>query len=69
MSIRSLFEINHDFTHRLDDGFMDTLRRYLASGDRESAEHLERYGFRFVAQRHHSGAFRIKPDTEGFPDQ
>lgn len=67
MSIRSLIEINHDYTSKLDDpAFTAALRRYLCSGDSKAAEELRAYGVVVVSQRHHSGVFHIGEGTDGF---
>lgn len=67
MSIRTLIEINHDFTFRLDDDFMARLRTYLASGDRRAAEELKPYGVTVIGSRHHSSDFYFDPDhVDGF---
>ena len=67
MSIRSLIEINHDFTHRLDESFIDALERYLNSASAESADDLERYGVRVISLRHHTGRYYLKGEPDGFP--
>lgn len=66
MSLRTLIEINHDYTHRMDD-LMPVLRRYLSSGDRETAAELERFGFRVVGMRHHADKFIVQGEPDGFP--
>ena len=67
MSNRTLIEINHDFSHRLDVEFLATIDRYLASGSRDDAEALERYGVRVIGMRHHSGRFVLDGTPDGFP--
>jgi hypothetical protein len=70
MSIRSLIEINHDFTWRLDDpAFVAALQRYLASACRETASDLERFGVHVITSRHHSGRYYVDPRIDGFPVQ
>jgi len=67
MSIRTLVEINHDFTWRMDDpDFVASLQGYLSGGSSRCAEALERFGLKIVAQRHHSGQFVIPDDADGF---
>lgn len=69
MSIRSLFEINHDFGRYIEDekgAFARLLDTYIRSGSRESAEPLERYGLRLISQRHHSGEYRDLKKHDGF---
>lgn len=63
MSNRTLFEVNHDHSHKIErdkEGFADALGRYLASGSDESAEALDHYGVRVFAMRHHSDAYDLK---------
>lgn len=68
MSMRTLIEINHDYSDRLDDpAFVAFLQRYLASGGAREAEQLERFGVRVVGMRHHSSKYVIKGDADGFP--
>lgn len=68
MSIRSLIEINHDRAHDLDMNLASVLHRYLCSGDKTRfADELERYGIRVIASRHHSSAYYIEGDVDGFP--
>lgn len=67
MSNRTLIEINHDHAHRLDEGFLEALGRYLASASRENAEGLERYGVRVLGMRHHSEKFILDGTPDGFP--
>lgn len=67
MSLRSLIEINHDFTWRLDDPeFVDLLCRYLSSGDRRTADDLRRFGVTVISQRHHSADYHISGRPDGF---
>lgn len=63
MSQRSLFEINHDCyseIKRYPEAFTEHLQRFLSSGDKESAQALEFFGFRFFGRRHHSDGFVIE---------
>lgn len=69
MSIRSLFEINHDFGHRIErepEAFVRALDAYIRSGDSRTANALEPFGLRVIGQRHHSSEYRIDPKTDGF---
>lgn len=67
MSIRSLIEINHDATHKLDDPeFAAALHRYLCAGDSRTAEDLRRFGVTVISQRHHSADYRIAGRPDGF---
>jgi len=68
MSIRSLIEINHDFTWRMDDGFLPALQRYLASGSEHDGDALRLlYGVTIISQRHHSADYVVKAPKGGFP--
>lgn len=68
MSMRTLIEINHDYSHRVTDPeCAPFFNRYLASGSRENAMELERFGLRVVGMRHHSDKFIISSDADGFP--
>lgn len=67
MSIRSLIEINHDFTPYLEGGFLVRLKDYLNSGDSRSADVLTAYGVQLLSQRHHSSEYRLEPHAPGFP--
>lgn len=71
MSMRSLIEFNHDYTHKLDDGraFLDALDSYLKSGSRDRAEELERFGVRVLGIRHHSSSYIMDGTPDGFPPQ
>jgi len=67
MSIRTLIEINHDFTWRMDDEFLASLRGYLSGGSTRCADDLRAHGIRVIAQRHHSSDFHVDPEkVEGF---
>jgi hypothetical protein len=62
MSIRSIFEINHDYTHEIErdpEIFLQRLLRYLGSASEESALPLERYGLRLAWWGHHSEERRV----------
>jgi hypothetical protein len=67
VSNRTLFEINHDYAVRDQTDLLPALQRYLSSGDRQSAEELERFGIRVIGMRHHSGKYIIRDEVEGFP--
>lgn len=63
MSQRTLFEVNHDLTHKIEAEktvFVELLGRYLRSGSPTDAEDLERFGIRFFGRRHHGDAFNIE---------
>lgn len=66
MSNRTLIEINHDMVHDLDRQFLVSLRGFLTGGSSRCAEDLERYGVKIIATRHHSEAFRVPENTDGF---
>lgn len=62
MSIRTLFEFNHDLSHKIEAErtvFTELLGRYMRSGSAEDAEDLERFGLRFMGSRHHSSGFAV----------
>jgi hypothetical protein len=62
MSNRSLFEINHDLSHRIRARPMDfacDMAAYLASGSPRTAAVLAQYGIRVIGMRHHSEPFHI----------
>lgn len=62
MSIRSIFEINHDYAHEIErdpEMFLQRLLRYLGSASKESALPLERYGLRLAWWGHHSEERRV----------
>ena len=68
MSMRTLIELNHDYADRLTDPeFLAFLRYYLASGSREHAEHLQRFGARVIGLRHHTDNWIVDADSPGFP--
>jgi len=63
MSNRSLFEFNHDYSHRIEtspEEFVAALQAYLRAGDRDTAEVLERFGVRLFGMRHHSEVFDVR---------
>ena len=69
MSIRTLIEINHDFTGYINSDALDVLRLYLASGDHERyRDPLRRFGIMLIASRHHSTDYRLPDKVEGLPD-
>jgi hypothetical protein len=62
MSIRTIFEINHDYAHKIDnepEAFLTILRHYLNSGSKREAEALELYGLRRAWCGHHSTERRV----------
>lgn len=68
MSMRTLVEINHDYSDRAASlEMLSFLARYLASGSRDDAERLERYGIKVVGLRHHSELYVIDGRADGFP--
>ncbi len=67
MSYRTLFEINHDYSHELEIDVVPFLKDYLRSTSRESAERLERFGIHVVGMRHHADNYILKDTAEGFP--
>lgn len=70
MSMRTLIELNHDYSDNLiSPDFIGFLAQYLRSGARADAERLERYGARVVGMRHHADKFVIAGDADGFPPQ
>ena len=49
MGTRTIFEINHDLAHRIDDApeaFSEAVSDYLRSASPEAAERLELFGMR-----------------------
>ena len=67
MSIRTLVEINHDYTWRMTPEVLALVQRYLASGTREAAEALKQHGINVISQRHHSSDFYFDPaQVDGF---
>lgn len=62
MSMRTIFEINHDYGHVIKDdpeAFADALRRYLNSGSKDEALPLERFGLRVAWFGHHSADRKV----------
>lgn len=57
MSVRTIFEFNHDYTWKIEHDpakFAIDLVRYLNSGSDEDCERLERYGIRRAWWGHHT---------------
>lgn len=57
MSVRTIVELNHDYTHRIEqdpEAFVALLVRYLSSAGPDNAEPLERFGVRVAWWGHHS---------------
>lgn len=69
MSIRTLIEINHDFSDGLDAEFLARLQRYARSGHRDDADMLSDMGVHVIADRHHEDEYRIPAGTPGFPSR
>ncbi len=67
MSIRTLIEINRDYSVRDQADLLPALQRYLNSASRETAEDLERFGIRVIGMRHHLSNFVIDGEPDGFP--
>lgn len=67
MSIRTLIEINHDYSQGLGVEFLAALQQYARSTHPDDAERLEDMGVRVIASRHHADDFRIPNGTPGFP--
>ena len=68
MSNRSLFEFNHDYTHKIKDdpqGFLDALQNYLRAAYPEHADRLKCYGITWMGMRHHSDDWSKYIDTKG----
>jgi len=63
MSNRSLIEINHDYTHRIESEpleFVRVVRECLRSGDfKRNDSELKNFGLRVFGMRHHSDGFDI----------
>ena len=67
MSVRTIFEINHDRTFAIDDHpleFAAAMKAYLCSGDMATAAALERYGLRRVWSGHHSDYRAVETNSE-----
>lgn len=68
MSMRTLIELNHDYSDKLCSHELQAfLRYYLASGSKRDAEALERFGAKVVAMRHHSDNWIVDGNADGFP--
>lgn len=67
MSMRTLIELNHDYDWFDNLEAVAWLRRYRASGSREDAEALERFGIKVIGMRHHADKFIIDGRADGFP--
>ncbi len=67
MSIRTLIEINHDYAHKVTLDVVPFLQQYLASGAKDDAARLERFGIKVVGMRHHADKFVIDARADGFP--
>jgi hypothetical protein len=68
MSQRSIIEINHDYSHVIDENpytFVNLLKRALGSGSDESWAPLRRYGVTRVTQCHHSEDRRVVVGKDG----
>lgn len=64
MSIRSLFELNHDYVGRIEDfpdHFVRSLLRYLRSGSDDDAHALHDFGLVRDGMRHHSESYPKEP--------
>ena len=62
MSVRSLFEINHDLAWRIEEHsamFVEDLIRFISSGSTDAAETLSGYGLIFRGTRHHSESYNV----------
>jgi hypothetical protein len=62
VSIRTIFEINHDYTHAIKanpEEFVALLTRYLNSAGDDAALPLERYGIRLAWWGHHSADRKV----------
>ena len=62
MSVRTIFEINHDHTDMIErnpHSFVRDLTSYLSSASQENAERLSRYGIRLAWSGHHSDERRV----------
>lgn len=68
MSVRSLIELNHDLADRMGDpAFLVVLENYLRSTSDENAMALSRFGARVLSERHHSSAYHMRGEPDGFP--
>ncbi len=63
MSIRSIVEFNHDYTHKIEEdpeAFVAALGRYLGSASEITAEPLQiKYGMRIAWSGHHSSDRKV----------
>ncbi len=60
MSNRTIVELNHDHSYRMNShDFLTALSRYLGSGSEEDADHLKSFGVRVFGMRHHSDPFSV----------
>lgn len=67
MSIRTLIEINHDYTWDMTPEFLANLQGYLSGGSTRCRDALEAGGIRIISQRHHSSDFYFDPaQVSGF---
>ena len=73
MGLRSLIEINHDSTQRLESDpakFVDDLLSYVRSNSSHFAEQLYgKYDTRVVGLRHSSDVYYIPASAIGFPSK
>ncbi len=63
MSNRSLMEINHDKSYRVEDSptaFAESFMAYVNSGDIRTAIALEYFGVRVIGMKHHSDGHSIE---------
>ena len=69
MSIRTLVELNHDYDWFDTPEALAWLSRYRASGAKEDADALARFGVKVIGIRHHADKFIIDGKADGFPPQ
>ena len=73
MGLRSLIEINHDSTARIDEdaaGFAQAIHNYVRAGSGMfTAQLYTKYDVRVVALRHSNDAYYIPAKTSGFPSK
>lgn len=66
MSMRSIVEINHDYSHKIaadPDGLVKLLKAALGSGDPDYWEAIRiRYGIRRIVMAHHSSERAVLVD-------
>lgn len=63
MSIRTVFEVNHDFAHRIEQDraeFVGRLLDYVRGGGQDDLGELEYFGLRHLGQRHHTEPIRVE---------